>query len=105
MKPGCYVAGSLLLVFSLPATAGHAAGNDEALCRGNYPILLMTEQECRAYVGQIRTLASKGQTNALSALQLQHAEQLSERAAICPCMENKFHAVPPQHLVMLDPDC
>ena len=105
MKPGYFVGGTLLLVCSLPAPVAQALGSDEALCRGDYPVLLMTEQECRTYAAKVRTLRSAGQSGALSALKLRHAEQLSERAAVCPCMENKLRVAPPQYLVMLEPDC
>lgn len=105
MKPGYFVAGSLLLICSLPATAAQALDKDETLCRGNYPVLLMTEKECQTYAGQIRSLQSAGQSSALTALQRQHAEQLNDRAAVCPCMENKIRVAPPPHLVMLEPDC
>jgi len=82
-----------------------AAGSDEALCRGDYPVMLMTELECRLYASQVKTLRSQGQTRALASLQQQHAEQLRERAAICPCMDPDPEATLPQHVVLLDPDC
>ena len=105
MKPGFLAAGLMILSNSLPVAAAQAAGGDEALCRGSYPVLLMTEQECRAYTRQVMALKSAGQLSALATLQQQHALQLDARAATCPCMDSKSKAAAPQHLVMLEPDC
>jgi photosystem II stability/assembly factor-like uncharacterized protein len=105
MKLGLYVAALMLLASSLPATAAQATGGDEALCRGSYPVLLMTEQECRSYARQVMTLQSAGQLSALATLQQQHALQLDKRAASCPCVDSKPKAGAPRHLVMLEPDC
>lgn len=105
MKPGSSAAGLLFLINALPMANALAAMPDEAACRGNYPVLLMTEQECRAYVRQVKVLEQSGQRNALTALKLQHAEQLSARAAVCPCIEPKTQFLAPQRVVMLDPDC
>jgi photosystem II stability/assembly factor-like uncharacterized protein len=105
MKPGFFAAGLMLMAGSFPAAAAQATGGDEALCRGNYPVLLMTEQECISYTRQVLSLQSTGQVSALATLQRQHALKLSERAATCPCMDSKPKAAAPQHLVMLDPDC
>jgi hypothetical protein len=105
MKSGCFAAGVMFLVSVIPMASAHAAEAEEALCRGSYPVLLMTEQECRSYISKVKALQSTGQVSALANLQQQHAEQLDERAAICPCAKPKPQAVAPQHLVMLDPDC
>jgi len=105
MKPAFFAAALTLLASSLPAAAAQATGGDEALCRGSYPVLLMTEQECRAYTRQVMALKSAGKVSALATLQQQHALQMDERAAICPCMDSKPKAAVPKHLVMLEPDC
>ena len=105
MKAGFLAVGLMLLESSSPGVAAQATGGDEALCRGSYPVLLMTEQECSAYTRQVMALQSTGQISALASLHQQHALQLVERAAICPCMDPKPKAAVPQHLVMLDPDC
>ncbi len=105
MKPGLFAAVLMLMASSLPAAAAQATGGDEALCRGSYPVLLMTEQECRAYTRQVMALQSAGQLSALATLQQQHALQLDRRAATCPCMDSKYKVTVPQHLVMLEPDC
>lgn len=105
MSSGYLLASLMLLVSSWPVATALAADADEALCRGSYPVLLMTEQECRLYVRQVRDLQQAGRVDALAALQQQHFAQLRERAAICPCMDPKPQAIAPQHLVMLDSDC
>jgi hypothetical protein len=78
---------------------------DKSLCRGPYPIMLMTDGECRLYLDEVKVLRSKGQLRKLAILQQQHTEQLNERAVACPCMESTLKAIAPQHVVMLDPDC
>jgi hypothetical protein len=105
MKSRFVAAGVMLMGSLVPAAGAQAAVTDETLCRGAYPVLLMTEQECRSYIQQVKALQATGQANALETLKQHHAEQLDERAAICPCMETKPKAVAPQHVVMLDPDC
>lgn len=105
MKPGSPATALLFLISSLPMANALAAMPDEAACRGTYPVLLMTEQECHAYIRQVKALELSGQRRALATLQKQHAEQLSARAAVCPCIESKPRSVVPQQVVMLDPDC
>jgi hypothetical protein len=105
MKPGRFAVGLMLMAGSLSATAAQATKGDEALCRGSYPVLLMTEQECISYTRQVLALQSTGQVRALATLQQQHELKLRERAAICPCSDAKPNAAAPQHLVMLEPDC
>jgi photosystem II stability/assembly factor-like uncharacterized protein len=105
MKSGCFAAGVMILASIMTTLTAHAAEAEEALCRGTYPVLLMTEQECSSYIRQVKDLQSTGQVIALASLRQQHAAQLDERAAICPCIKPKPQAVAPQHLVMLDPDC
>jgi hypothetical protein len=105
MKPGFIAAGLMLVSSSLPVAAAQAAGGDEALCRGSYPVLLMTAKECSAYTRQVMALQSTGHLSALATLQQQHALKLEARAATCPCMDSKPKATAPQHLVMLEPDC
>lgn len=99
------VANVIVLVGAMAPPGLQAAGSDEALCRGDYPVMLMTELECRLYARQVETLRSQGQIRALANLQQQHAEQLRERAAICPCMDLDPEVAFPQQVVLLDPDC
>lgn len=106
MKAGLLVANAIILVGILPLGNAQASQSDEALCKGSYPVMLMTAQECGAYTRQVHTLQSQGQFQALEALQRLHADQLAERAAICPCMMGQKPQAPaPQLLVMLEPDC
>ena len=105
MKTGLLAVGGMFLAGLTSMTEVRAAGPDEALCRGPYPVMLMTDRECRLYLDEVKTLRSKGQFQKLATLQRQHAEQLNERAAACPCMESAPKATVPQHIVMLDPDC
>ena len=105
MKTGFLATGMMFLAGVMPATGVLAAEPGEALCRGGYPVTLMTDRECRLYIQQVQALRSTGQVQALANLQQQHAEQLKERAAACPCMEPSPKAVAPQHVVMRDPDC
>jgi len=96
----------LVFLAALTSTSGlQAASPEEALCRGDYPVMLMTDFECRQHVRQVKLLRAKGQTQALQALQQQHAELLRERAAVCPCMEHAPEATPKQQLVSLGTDC
>ena len=107
MNAGLLVANAIILVGILPMTNAQASSSDEALCKGSYPVMLMTARECGTYTRQLHTLQSQGHVNALEELQRQHAEQLAERAAICPCMMGQKPEVPqaPQRLVMLESDC
>lgn len=107
MNAGLLVANAIILAGILPMTNAQASPSDEALCKGSYPVMLMTAQECGMYARQFHTLQSQGQVNALEELQRQHAEQLVERAAVCPCMMGQKPEVPqaPQRLVMLESDC
>lgn len=82
-----------------------AAGPDEALCRGGYPVLLMTPQECRQHVRRVKSLQARGQTEALRTLQWQHAELLQERAAVCPCMEGQPQSGPALQIARAETDC
>lgn len=107
MKTGLLVANAIILASGLPMTNAQASPSDEALCRGSYPVMLMTAQECGTYARQVHTLQSQGQIDALQELQRRHAKQLVERAAVCPCMMGQKPEVPqaPQRLVMLESDC
>jgi hypothetical protein len=82
-----------------------AAGPDEALCRGDYPVLLMTPQECRQHVRRVKSLQARGQTEALRTLQWQHAQLLQERAAVCPCMEGQLQPGPALQIARAETDC
>lgn len=106
MKTRLLVANAIILVGVLPMMNAQASSSDEALCRGAYPVMLMTVQECGTYTQQVHTLQSLGQIHALEILQRQHGEQMAERAAICPCMMGQKPQAPaPQQLVMLESDC
>jgi len=99
------MAGLIFLVALTGAPGLLAAGPDEALCKGSYPVLLMTPQECRQYVRRVKSLDARGQTEALHALQRQHAELLHERAAVCPCMEGQPQPGPALQMARAETDC
>jgi hypothetical protein len=105
MKNGFLVVVMTLLAGLTLTAAVQAAQPDEALCRGDYPVMLMTKSECRLYVRQVQALLSAGKTQALAILQQQHAEQLKERAPFCPCMEHSLEGAAPQQVAILAPDC
>ena len=104
-KTGRLVAAVMFLTGLLSTAEVLATDSDKSLCRGPYPIMLMTDRECRLYLDEVKALRSKGQLKKLAILQQQHAEQLNERAVACPCMETTPKVIDPQHVVMLDPDC
>lgn len=104
MRTASFMSGMCLLAGVTCAPVGHATGPDIALCRGDYPVLLLTDQECRSYSAQVRSLRARGEGVRLAQLRQQHAAQLKERAAICPCATQRTEPAP-QHLVMLTPDC
>ena len=99
------MAGLVFLAALTSAPGLLAAGPDEALCRGDYPVLLMTPQECRQHVRRVKSLQARGQTEALRALQRQHAELLQERAAVCPCMEDQPQPDPTLQIARAETDC
>jgi uncharacterized membrane protein len=106
MQTAFLAASAMILSVVLPMQHAQAAVSDTALCQGSYSVMLMTEEECRAYVRQVRTLRSQGQMHALEILERQHDEQLAERAARCPCMMGEEPENPPlPQLVMLESDC
>ena len=105
MKTGLLAVGGMFLAGLTSMTEVRAAEPDEALCRGPYAVMLMTERECRRYVDEVQALRSQGRSQKLAAVQQQHAEQLNERAAACSCAEQSPQAIAPQQVVMLDPDC
>jgi len=105
MKTERLAAGVMFLTGLLSTAEVLATDSDKSLCRGPYPIMLMTDKECRLYLDEVKALRSKGQLKKLAILQQQHAEQLNERAVACPCMETTPKVIEPQHVVMLDPDC
>ena len=74
----------MFLASVIPAVTAHAAGAEEALCRGTYPVLLMTEQECRSYIRQVKALQSTGQVHRVGKLAAASRRAIGERAAICP---------------------
>lgn len=82
-----------------------AADPDAAMCRGDYPVLLMTEQECRQHIRSVESLRTSGQFKALESLRRQHAELLRERAAACLCIDNAPDALPTQHVALSETDC
>jgi len=99
------MAGLVFLAALTSAPGLLAAGPDEALCKGGYPVLLMTPQECRQYVRRVKSLEARGQTEAVHALQRQHAELLHERAAVCPCMEDQQQSSPALQIARAETDC
>lgn len=99
------MAGLVFLAALMSAPGLLAAGPDEALCKGGYPVLLMTPQECRQHVRRVKSLQARGQTEALRALQQQHTELLHERAAVCPCIEDQLQSGPALQMARADTDC
>lgn len=99
------MAGLVFLAALTSAPGLLAAGADEALCRGDYPVLLMTPQECRQHVRQVKSLQARGQIEALHTLQRRHAELLHERAAVCPCMEGQLQSGPALQIARAETDC
>jgi hypothetical protein len=99
------MAGLVFLAALTSAPGLLAAGADEALCRGDYPVLLMTPQECRQHVRRVKLLQVRGQAEALHVLQRQHAELLHERAAVCQCMESQPQIAPVLHIAHAETDC
>jgi hypothetical protein len=99
------MAGLVFLAALTSAPGLLAAGADEALCRGDYPVLLMTPQECRQHVRQVKSLQVRGQAEALHVLRRQHAELLHERAAVCQCMESHPQIAPVLHIAHAETDC
>jgi len=95
----------IFLAAAISSPGLQAAGPDMAMCRGDYAVPLMTEQECRQHLRQVKSLRTKGQTQALASLQRQHAELLHERAAACLCIENVPGGMPAQQLALVEPDC
>lgn len=84
MKAGVWLAG--LLCAASVASAAETAGNSDAqLCRGAYPVMLMTDMECRLYLQQKRLLQAQGNARALVLLKQQHDSLMADRAARCPC--------------------
>lgn len=67
-------------------TAGFAAwGGDAEGCRGGYPVLLMTPEECRGYLDQLDAVRARADRLAELELREWHTALLIERAAACPC--------------------
>ncbi|MFZ0106795.1 MAG: hypothetical protein WAK92_08030 [Thiobacillus sp.] len=98
-------AGLVFLAALTSASGLLAAGPDETLCRGGYPVLLMTPQECRQHVRRVKSLQARGQTEALHTLQRQHAQLLQERATVCPCMEGQPQPGPTLLIARAETDC
>ena len=105
MKRGLLAAGVMFLAGLTSVAEAGATEPDEDLCRGSYPVMLVTERECRLYLDEVQALRSQGQLQDLATLRQQHADQLNERAAACLCIEPTPRTVAPQQVVMLDPDC
>lgn len=84
MKTGFLAAGLVFLAATLPMAGAQAAGGT-AICQGDYPMLLMTQKECRSYLRALR--AAKARADQLAVLDLQewHAQLLIERSQACPC--------------------
>jgi len=94
-----------LLAAMTAASGAHAAGANEALCRGEYAIMLMTDAECRQYVRQVEALRAEGETRPLQRVMQEHAELLRERAAACPCIGGQPTEAPRQQVALIDPGC
>jgi hypothetical protein len=75
---------SLAALFLLTASAQGLAA-DRELCQAGYPVMLMTENECKAYLVIRTRLQGSGDVAALQLLDSRMQDQLMERAAACPC--------------------
>jgi len=93
MKAGVWVA-VMLCTAGLATAAEPAASPEGLLCRGAYPVLLMTEMECRLYAQQVRLLQTQGNTKALAVLKQQHDRLMAERATTCPCATQRTDDAP-----------
>lgn len=101
MKAYVWIAG-MMCIAGLASAAEPAGAPDAPVCRGSYPVLLMTEMECRLYSHQVQLLQARGNHEALAALKVQHDKLLGERAAACPCARQ--HSVSDQSIVVAG-DC
>jgi hypothetical protein len=80
---GCRVAALALLA----ACRAQAAEVDESMCRGAYPVLLMTSAECRMHLARVRVLEALGDRDGLAETRRQQALLLDERALVCGCAQ------------------
>lgn len=69
----------------LAACHAQAAEVDESMCRGAYPVLLMTPAECRMHVARVRALEARGDKDGLTETLRQQVLLLDERALACGC--------------------
>jgi hypothetical protein len=95
------LAASCLAVSTNGAVAEAA---EPELCRGGYPVLLMTDLECTVYLQRVHAVRAAGQRELLLRLQHQHAELLRERAAACPCAL-PVETPPAVQVALVAPDC
>lgn len=89
----------------LASTAAQAGALEDALCRGPYPTMLMTEAECQAHVRHVQELQSRGETQALLALQQRHMRLLEERAEACRCAFDQSEGIHVEHTAALSAGC
>jgi hypothetical protein len=61
------------------------SASDRELCQGGYPVMLMTDTECRIYLATRTALQKSGDTVAAQLLDAHIRDQLAERAEACPC--------------------
>ena len=79
-------------LFALGALGNMAHGADpvtpaeRALCQGPYPVLLMTDLECRLYIQRLGAAEQAGNLLARSSVAGEHDALLRERAEACPCV-------------------
>lgn len=92
------------LAVSTTGAAAQTTAQESALCRGGYPVLLMTDLECTLYLRRVHALRAAGQSESLQRLQRQHAELLRERAAACPCALQE-ETSPALQVALLAPEC
>ncbi|MFP5381676.1 MAG: hypothetical protein ACLGG4_05375 [Gammaproteobacteria bacterium] len=77
---GGFAALALLAAFPVQAT-----DVDSGMCRGAYPVPLMTPGECETHVAHLRALEARGDKVALAEALRQHALLLDARALACGC--------------------
>ena len=66
-------------------TGTSALAQDTDVCRGGYPMLLMTPAECQAYLKQVGEVRARSDRMAELDLREWHTSLLIERAEACPC--------------------
>lgn len=89
------MAALLLLAFASPSRAA-----ERELCQMEFPVMLMTDGECRAYLKQRNAFIKRRDMAGLQLLDAYMRDELIERAAACPCAADQ-----PGKLALSQTDC